>query len=78
MVAGFRQVRAMQLAKDRNRLVEKEDSSVYTEETELRDFRRDGQIPFKNSEWMLGVVAHFCNPSHSGGGDWKDHGSRSL
>jgi hypothetical protein len=28
--------------------------------------------------FLLGTVAHACNPSYSGGGDQKDHGSKSA
>jgi hypothetical protein len=26
----------------------------------------------------LGIVAHACNPTYVGDGDWEDHGSRPV
>jgi hypothetical protein len=46
-----------------------QDSRLHTAVTRRNDQQELG--PMKP-----GVVAHACNPSYSGGGDWEDQGSR--
>jgi hypothetical protein len=39
---------------------------------------KSGNLTFKNTWSLLGILSHACNPSYLGGRDWEDYDPRSA